>query len=848
MSAIIRQKDVLLEHIARDVKQSLQSDMSTVVDMVSSHHAPAQALCEHLDRVFMHGLRDSVCGYWPFVVYFTRSEAVQYLSSLSNVHLDIGRGRAWLCTALNEQALESYVRMVVDNQDVVKGYYLQESFLRDLERLVVLQTLVSGLDFISFELAVDCDYLDFAPSQPSPKLGISQGNELTPDIEPSFLSNMAVGSTGSFDNHSDTQGSTQTPPITFIQRMYADKEDEEEIVTRKQKKARKKKKKTPKLATTAAAADTQHPNHQPQEQEQEPVHQPQEQEQEPVHQEQEQEPVHQEQEQEQEPVHQKQEQEPVHQPQEQEQEPVHQEQEQEPVHQEQEQEQEPVHQEQEQEQEPVHQEQEQELYPEKEEPSKEPVTCTSTEIIKTEPVITMGTGTEETDGGTGTADGGTDARMIISDADKRASDIVIDETTRLVLSLDVLSEDNEQPLRLVQLATPSGVGLQRIAYCLITDRGVYILRKDGIEGNYSKELDIQYPQMDHIVIGLGWQSLGLVYACTERCVLLTGREAVSRGIVETVCSAAGVCPGFLRSIPLNRDDDVRTEAIEKELIKLGSHTSMEVVLYSLVNWEQVSGEPPAFVAKAARRSRPGVAGSLFVKSANVLGLPVWKQGYFELKSGSLYQYSSEGDSTAKSVYTIRNCGGCTRVSGESKPFTISIVFGEGTSLLLAAPSEDQLTKWLQALCEAVIGQETSPGHLRTCLNCALLLTQNMLHILLEDWTTDSVQLVTSCRVTDLNGLCVDSTLPLYCTVEYDHGSDQGVWLLCFNSAYELLKFERDVCRTWEQEFQIQLTPGQVSDPALQGKAHKAVDLMTNSRYRSDSVTRGRSEFTYSATF
>ena len=60
--------------------------------------------------------------------------------------------------------------------------------------------------------------------------------------------------------------------------------------------------------------------------------------------------------------------------------------------------------------------------------------------------------------------------------------------------------------------------------------------------------------------------------------------------------------------------------------------------------------------------------------------------------------------------------------------------------------------------------QTSPGHLRTCLNCALLLTQNMLHILLEDWTTDSVQLVTSCRVTDLNGLCVDSTLPLYCTV------------------------------------------------------------------------------------
>ncbi len=70
-----------------------------------------------------------------------------------------------------------------------------------------------------------------------------------------------------------------------------------------------------------------------------------------------------------------------------------------------------------------------------------------------------------------------------------------------------------------------------------------------------------------------------MYACTERCVLLTGREAVSRGIVETVCLAAGVCPGFLRSIPLNRDDDVRTEAIEKELIKLGSHVSTPTSMY-----------------------------------------------------------------------------------------------------------------------------------------------------------------------------------------------------------------------------------------------------------------------------
>ena len=60
---------------------------------------------------------------------------------------------------------------------------------------------------------------------------------------------------------------------------------------------------------------------------------------------------------------------------------------------------------------------------------------------------------------------------------------------------------------------------------------------------------------------------------TERCVVLTGSEAVSRSIVESVSTCAAHCAEFLRAIPLNRDDESRIEAIEKELIKLGSHVS-----------------------------------------------------------------------------------------------------------------------------------------------------------------------------------------------------------------------------------------------------------------------------------
>ncbi len=57
-------------------------------------------------------------------------------------------------------------------------------------------------------------------------------------------------------------------------------------------------------------------------------------------------------------------------------------------------------------------------------------------------------------------------------------------------------------------------------------------------------------------------------------IILTGSEAVSRSIVDSIRFAAATCPGFQCSIPLNKDDETRVEAIEKELIKLGSEVCM----------------------------------------------------------------------------------------------------------------------------------------------------------------------------------------------------------------------------------------------------------------------------------
>ena len=77
---------------------------------------------------------------------------------------------------------------------------------------------------------------------------------------------------------------------------------------------------------------------------------------------------------------------------------------------------------------------------------------------------------------------------------------------------------------------------------------------------------------------------------------------------------------------------------------------------------------------------------------------------------------------------------------------------------------------------------------------------------------------------------------------------QGEWLICFNSEQELGKFETALASTWREEFQIDLDFCEVTDGSVCQRAHHAVELMQSSKHRSDSVTRGRTELTYSVNF
>ncbi|XP_063292285.1 pleckstrin homology domain-containing family M member 2 isoform X7 [Pelobates fuscus] len=161
-------KDRILENISLSVKK-LQSYFAACEDetpAIRNHDRVLQRLCEHLDHALLYGLQDISSGYWVLVVHFTRREAVKQIEQQQHVATHLGRSRAWLYLALNENSLESYLRLFHENQSLLEKYYYKNALVCSHDHLALFLTLVSGLEFIRFDLELDVPYLDLAPYMP----------------------------------------------------------------------------------------------------------------------------------------------------------------------------------------------------------------------------------------------------------------------------------------------------------------------------------------------------------------------------------------------------------------------------------------------------------------------------------------------------------------------------------------------------------------------------------------------------------------------------------------------------------------------------------------------------------
>ena len=64
----------------------------------------------------------------------------------------MGRCRAWLRLAVNENSLQSYITTVLNDMSLLKYYYDRHAFLLDVEKAEAMARMISGVAFFSFAM------------------------------------------------------------------------------------------------------------------------------------------------------------------------------------------------------------------------------------------------------------------------------------------------------------------------------------------------------------------------------------------------------------------------------------------------------------------------------------------------------------------------------------------------------------------------------------------------------------------------------------------------------------------------------------------------------------------------
>lgn len=174
-----QERENLLVNLLESVKLC-QTKFGSRNELATESDSQVSNLCRSLEEVFNHGLRtkpqykapsaldhvtdivahtfrnsqETPC-FWHFVrIFLTRHELERYLS-LSNVRTDIGRGRAWLRSALNERSLERYLQLLLANPKDGLVFYHDWALLLDQELNSTLPNMAAGLGAILFAIGID---------------------------------------------------------------------------------------------------------------------------------------------------------------------------------------------------------------------------------------------------------------------------------------------------------------------------------------------------------------------------------------------------------------------------------------------------------------------------------------------------------------------------------------------------------------------------------------------------------------------------------------------------------------------------------------------------------------------
>lgn len=174
----VQERQSLLSKLLDAVKQC-QIRFGGRTELATENDSRVVCLCAQFEGVLQHGIRKTnksflplrhVTGmmkglnilnndcepvFWQIVRLVLNKHEYERYMLLKNIQTDIGRGRAWLRSALNEHSLERYMHMILADSSQIRNFYEDWAFLLDDERSSMLPMMAAGLGSILFAISID---------------------------------------------------------------------------------------------------------------------------------------------------------------------------------------------------------------------------------------------------------------------------------------------------------------------------------------------------------------------------------------------------------------------------------------------------------------------------------------------------------------------------------------------------------------------------------------------------------------------------------------------------------------------------------------------------------------------
>ena len=180
----------LLERLKEAIQSVLQPSRSQYSSKVILGHCDnTNILCNVLEAVFIHGLRDTfgermsslfigdpdrmpVPNFWPVILIISHRDLMEQIDKLSYITSEVGKSRAWIRLALNECQVGSYLSVLSGETKTLKEYYKPYSFLRDSECCDIMARVLQPVSNINFNLAINSAVLNTWTQTPLALAGV----------------------------------------------------------------------------------------------------------------------------------------------------------------------------------------------------------------------------------------------------------------------------------------------------------------------------------------------------------------------------------------------------------------------------------------------------------------------------------------------------------------------------------------------------------------------------------------------------------------------------------------------------------------------------------------------------